>query len=63
MIGLVFETLGWRFEIVDLDGRRIDKILAKRIPVHRVSAAPWRATPSERTVGERRSKVGRRSAH
>jgi putative hemolysin len=26
-----FETLGWRFEVVDLDGRRIDKLLASRI--------------------------------
>jgi putative hemolysin len=25
------ETLGWRFEVVDLDGRRVDKILAKRL--------------------------------
>ena len=24
--------LGWRFEVVDMDGRRIDKILASRIP-------------------------------
>jgi putative hemolysin len=40
-IGKVFDALGWRFEIVDLDGRRIDKILAKRIPVRRVSAYPW----------------------
>jgi putative hemolysin len=23
---------GWRLEVVDLDGRRIDKILASRIP-------------------------------
>jgi CBS domain containing-hemolysin-like protein len=22
---------GWRFEVVDLDGRRIDKVLASRI--------------------------------
>ena len=29
--GEYVETLGWRFEIVDLDGRRIDKILATRI--------------------------------
>jgi putative hemolysin len=36
--GNVFDALGWRFEIVDLDGRRIDKIIAKRIPVRRVSA-------------------------
>jgi putative hemolysin len=25
-----FDALGWRFEIVDLDGRRIDKIIASR---------------------------------
>jgi putative hemolysin len=28
--GAVFETHGWRFEVVDLDGRRIDKVLATR---------------------------------
>ena len=26
------QTLGWRFEVVDLDGRRIDKVLACRLP-------------------------------
>jgi len=26
---------GWRFEVVDLDGRRIDKVLAKRVTVRR----------------------------
>jgi putative hemolysin len=27
---------GWRFEVVDLDGRRIDKVIASRLPgVHR----------------------------
>ncbi|WEX74238.1 hemolysin family protein [Sinorhizobium numidicum] len=30
-IGESFEFDGWRFEIVDMDGRRIDKILAKSI--------------------------------
>src|SRR5215207_8125816 len=25
------ETLGWRFEVVDMDGRRIDKVLATRL--------------------------------
>jgi putative hemolysin len=25
-----FDALGWRFEIVDLDGRRIDKMIASR---------------------------------
>ena len=29
--GECVETLGWRFEVVDLDGRRVDKILAKRL--------------------------------
>jgi putative hemolysin len=29
--GETVETLGWRFEVVDLDGRRIDKVLATRI--------------------------------
>ncbi len=32
------ETNGWRFEVVDLDGRRIDKILATRILRSRRSA-------------------------
>ena len=30
-VGESFEAFGWRFEVVDLDGRRVDKILAKRI--------------------------------
>jgi putative hemolysin len=29
--GETVETLGWRFEVVDLDGRRVDKVLAKRL--------------------------------
>jgi putative hemolysin len=29
------EIDGWRLEVVDMDGRRIDKILAQRIPLHR----------------------------
>jgi putative hemolysin len=33
-----FEVNGWRFEVVDLDGRRIDKILANRIkPIRRIA--------------------------
>lgn len=31
--GAVFDALGWRFEIVDMDGRRIDKLLVSRPPV------------------------------
>jgi putative hemolysin len=34
-VGEHVEALGWRFEVVDLDGRRIDKVLAKRVPVSR----------------------------
>jgi len=30
-VGEFFEKGGWRFEVVDLDGRRIDKILVSRI--------------------------------
>jgi len=30
-VGEQVEAEGWRFEIIDLDGRRIDKVLAIRI--------------------------------
>jgi putative hemolysin len=30
--GEVVDAQGWRFEVVDLDGRRIDKIIASRLP-------------------------------
>jgi putative hemolysin len=34
-----FEANGWSFEVVDLDGRRIDKVLASRIkPIRRMAA-------------------------
>ena len=33
--GEAIEASGWRFEVVDLDGRRIDKVLAARLPVSR----------------------------
>jgi putative hemolysin len=32
-VGDKIETRGWRFEIVDLDGRRIDKVLASKVDV------------------------------
>jgi putative hemolysin len=34
-IGDSFDAAGWRFEVVDLDGRRIDKILVQRISAGR----------------------------
>jgi putative hemolysin len=30
--GECVDAMGWRFEVVDLDGRRIDKVIASRIP-------------------------------
>ena len=36
--GETVDAQGWRFEVVDLDGRRIDKVIASRLPgVHRRS--------------------------
>lgn len=44
--GEIAEIAGWRFEVVDLDGRRIDKVLASRIAPPEAEAAPAdRATP------------------
>ena len=34
-VGEHAEVSNWRFEVVDLDGRRIDKVLATRLPVSR----------------------------
>ena len=37
--GETFETQGWRFEIVDLDGRRIDKVIATKLVAEEAVAA------------------------
>lgn len=29
--GEIFQTQGWRFEVIDMDGRRIDKVLASKV--------------------------------
>jgi putative hemolysin len=42
--GETFDALGWRFEVVDLDGRRIDKVLATRRPATRRPAASAQAS-------------------
>jgi putative hemolysin len=34
-VGETVDISGWRFEVVDLDGRRIDKMLATRLPLRR----------------------------
>jgi len=31
-VGNSFDKYGWRFEVVDLDGRRVDKVLATKLP-------------------------------
>lgn len=36
-VGEFFETQGWRFEVLDLDGRRVDKVLATRLASKRRS--------------------------
>jgi magnesium and cobalt exporter, CNNM family len=41
--GELFELQGWQIEVVDLDGRRVDKILVKRV------------RPTHRAVGSRRA--------
>ncbi|MGD9912491.1 MAG: hemolysin family protein [Rhizobiaceae bacterium] len=37
--GEIVDSQGWRFEVVDLDGRRIDKVIASKLPDGRRSAA------------------------
>src|SRR5258705_4164558 len=37
-IGETFDAHGWRFEVMDLDGRRIDKVLASKAPTVRRAA-------------------------
>lgn len=36
-VGETLEASGWRFEVLDLDGRRIDKVLASRAPLRRAA--------------------------
>jgi len=36
-VGESFESFGWRFEVVDVDERRIDKLLAKRVARRRAA--------------------------
>jgi putative hemolysin len=36
-IGELIECAGWRFEVVDLDGKRIDMVLASALPPEEVS--------------------------
>jgi putative hemolysin len=37
LTGEAVETLGWRFEVMDLDGRRIDKVLARPVQAETAS--------------------------
>ena len=38
-VGESFDMDGWRFEVVDVDGRRVDKVLVRRLPRARRRAA------------------------
>jgi CBS domain containing-hemolysin-like protein len=37
LVGEHVEFNGWQLEVVDMDGRRIDKVLASRLPDHLAS--------------------------
>ena len=40
MVGETIELAGWMIEVVDLDGRRVDKVLGSRLrPTHRARGA------------------------
>jgi putative hemolysin len=41
-LGDAFEFAGWRFEVIDIDGRRIDKVLAQPLRKPMSAAAPQR---------------------
>jgi putative hemolysin len=51
-VGGSFERNGWRFEVMDMDGRRIDKILATRLEVE----AARQAQQQEATLRHRSKK-------
>jgi putative hemolysin len=51
-VGGSFERNGWRFEVMDMDGRRIDKILATRLEVE----AARQAQQQEATLRHRPKK-------
>ena len=57
-VGGSFERDGWRFEVVDMDGRRVDKVLAARLEPEetRAGAAAGSSAaqprPQERRTGE-----------
>ena len=48
--GECVDAQGWRFEVVDLDGRRIDKVIATRLPGARAAEA---ALAAERLTRKR----------
>ena len=38
-LGETVEKLGWRFEVIDLDGRRLDKVLASKLTAENLNGA------------------------
>ena len=45
----------WQFEVVDLDGKRIDKVLAKRLPELETPGEEGSATPADQQKNDRRT--------
>lgn len=46
--GDIAEWLDWRFEVVDVDGKRVDKVLASRITAHETLPAKPIPSPADR---------------
>ena len=49
------EWENWQFEVVDLDGKRIDKVLAKRLPELETPGEEGSASPADQQKNDRRT--------
>jgi putative hemolysin len=52
-----FDYAGWKFEVVDMDGRRVDKVMVSRVPSPQSppTAPPSPASPTGAVIGRARS--------
>jgi Mg2+/Co2+ transporter CorC len=50
-----FAEQGWRFEIVDMDGRKIDKVLVSRIKAAHPKSRAGRVEPRSAECGARQA--------
>ncbi len=58
-VGHSFERDGWRFEVVDMDGRRIDKVLASRIDTEAARQVAQQQEASMKDDGRKKSAQAR----